>query len=271
MLVRTAGAVSMADYTNAPLFQNATVPPNILFIVDFSDAMLPAAFGAYPLSYSTATGNCANYCSNYAGAGLTVTDTENFNSSKTYFGLFDSFGCYSQGTNTFDTRVAKAATDTTIACASGKWDGNFLNWLSNRKIDLAKKVMIGGRTISASNNDGTANSLLGEPKTGQNGSTNTCNNTSNPCYRYAKFVRASSLTGRYNTALSAADTAWQATGTVTGPGSVTTAGTAVAASATVSGTTFLTTFAVNDFISLGGVSRQITAIASNSQLTVARA
>ncbi len=126
--------------------------------------------------------------------------------------------------------------------------------------------------------DGTANTLLGEPKTGQNGSTNTCNSTANPCYRYVKFVRASALSGRFNTAAySAADTAWQSSGTVTGPGAVTTAGTSVLASATVSATNFSTTdltvaggtFEVGDFITIGGTSRRITAIASDSQLTVA--
>jgi len=264
-----ARAVTMADYTSFPIFIGQTVPPNILFIADFSDAMLPAAFGSYPLSFSTTAGNCADYCSNHAGLGLTVTDTETFNPSKTYFGMFEPLSCYSVGSGDFRTRTAKSPAVTSTACATGKWDGNFLNWVSMRKIDQAKKVLIGGRTLSASNNDGTANTLLGEPKTGLNGSTNTCSNTSNPCYRYVKFVRSSLLSGHYDTSLSAADTAWQATGQAAGPGSVTTLGTAVLASATVSSTTFTTTFSVGDSITIGGVSRVITAIASDSSLTVA--
>src|SRR3989338_2898823 len=214
-MVPAARAVSMSDYTWMPIFIQNTVPPNILFIVDFSDAMLPAAYGTYPISYNGNT----NYSSNYAGVGLEITDSETFDSTKTYFGMFDPLGCYSEGTNDFTTRVAKATIST--ACSSAtQWDGNFMNWLAMRKVDAAKKVLIGGRTLSASNNDGTANTLLAEPKTGQYGSANTCNNSSDPCYRFVKFVRSSQLTGRYNTSLSAADTAWQSTGTVQGTGVV---------------------------------------------------
>lgn len=270
-MVPAARAVSMSDYTWMPIFMQNTVPPNILFIVDFSTAMLPSAYGAYPLSYSTIAGDCTNYCSNYAGAGLTVTDTETFNSSKNYYGLFDPLSCYSAVVKGFGTRTAKSPVATTTACGTSQWDGNFLNWLAIRKIDAAKQVLIGGRTLSASNTDGTANTLLGEPKTGENGSTNTCSGAAgvNPCYRYVKFVRASLLSSRFDTSLSAADTAWQATGTVTGPGTVTTSGTTVNASVTVAATTFTTTFVVGDSITIGGVSRQITAIADNTHLTVA--
>ena len=266
-VVPAARAVSMSDYTWMPIFMQNTVPPNILFIVDFSDAMLPAAYGNYPISYSSAS----TYSSNKAGVGLEITDSETFDSTKTYFGTFEPLRCYSAGTNEFDTPVAKATLAT--ACASDKWDGNLLNWLVARKIDAAKKVLIGGRTLSASNNDGTANTLLGEPKTGLNGSTSTCSNTSNPCYRYVKFVRSSQLTGRYNTSLSAADTAWQATGTTQGTGTVKIEadGITVNPDASVSATTFSTTFAVGDTITISGQSRTITAIASNGSLTVATA
>lgn len=183
----SSAAVSMADYTSYPIFVNQTVPPDILFIVDLSDAMLPAAYGAYSLSYPSSGGIGATYASNYKGSGLTVTTTpagsttatplaDTFDSTQTYFGMFDSLSCYTASNSQFGSRVAKA-TSVSDVCASIQWDGNFLNWLSMRKIDLAKKVLIGGRTLSASNSDGTANTLLGEPKTGQSGSTNTCNST----------------------------------------------------------------------------------------------
>src|SRR3989338_10397714 len=111
-MVPAARAVSMSDYTWTPIFMQNTVPPNILFIVDFSDAMLPAAYGTYPISYNGNT----NYSSNYACVGLEITDSETFNSSTTYFGMFDPLGCYSEGTNDFITRVAKATIST--ACSS---------------------------------------------------------------------------------------------------------------------------------------------------------
>ena len=61
-MVPAARAVSMSDYTWMPIFMQNTVPPNILFIVDFSDAMLPAAYGSYPISFN---GN-SKYSSNYS-------------------------------------------------------------------------------------------------------------------------------------------------------------------------------------------------------------
>ena len=48
-------AQSMVDYTNYPLFLNKTVPPSILFVVDLSNAQLPAAYGKYPISAKAGT------------------------------------------------------------------------------------------------------------------------------------------------------------------------------------------------------------------------
>ena len=64
------------------------------------------------------------------------------------------------------------------------------------------QVVIGGKPIPAqANTDGTANNLNGEPKTGENGSTASCSNNSNSCWRYVKFVPAATLTGRVPTTL----------------------------------------------------------------------
>ena len=131
-----ARAVTMADYTSYPLFIGQTVPPNILFIADFSDAMLPAAFGAYPLSFSTAAGNCTNYCSNHAGAGLTVTDTETFDSSKTYFGMFEPLSCYSKGSNEFNTvNTCLRHIEPTNRRSNVTLPKTFLKFISHKRFD----------------------------------------------------------------------------------------------------------------------------------------
>jgi type IV pilus assembly protein PilY1 len=194
---------ALADYTAYPLFVSKTVPPNILFIVDLSEAMLPAAYGSYPESSGgkissnltgvlTATGLCGtNATPNTNGVGCPSPSgvADSFDSSQTYFGMFDSLGCYTYGSNEFGSRTSKASVNSN--CATSQWDGNFLNWLSMRKVDHAKKVLIGGRTLSASNNDGTANTLLGEQKTGSDGSTASCNNSSSFCFRYVKVSSGS--------------------------------------------------------------------------------
>src|SRR2546428_7026781 len=50
-----ASAVSMTDYTWMPVFVGQNVPPNILFIVDYSNYTLQAAFSGtnnqYPISF----------------------------------------------------------------------------------------------------------------------------------------------------------------------------------------------------------------------------
>jgi type IV pilus assembly protein PilY1 len=44
----------------------------------------------------------------------------------------------------------------------GKWNGNFLNWLTMRRIDLARKVLIGGKTPPNSRTGSETDYLLGE-------------------------------------------------------------------------------------------------------------
>jgi type IV pilus assembly protein PilY1 len=259
----TAFGQSNADYTAVPPFLGTAVPPNILFVVDLSEAMLPAAYGSYPLSYYT-PGIGATYASNYNGTGFTVTDsTDSYMASRTYFGMFDSLGCYTATSSEFAARTAKALV--TDLCANTQWDGNFLNWLAMRKADLAKKVLIGGRTVSASNTDGTANSLLGEPKTGQAGSTNTCNSTSKSCYRYVKFVPSSFLAGRVPSSL-AADTASFSAGSEA-PGTISTSSTSV----TGVGTGFTRQFQAGDSFKAGGVTRTVQSVTDDTHLTLTSA
>ena len=202
-------AQSMADYTSIPSFIASTVNPNILFMVDLSEAMLAATYG----NYTESSGG--KISSNVDGTGLCNTNTDTstnpqpsgcpsvnvtvdtFSTSTEYFGVFNPYRCYAYSSGKFRSPVAKASVSS--QCSSSQWDGNFLNWLTIRKVDLAKKVLIGGRTLSASNSDGTANTLLGEPKTGSVGSTARCNNSSSYCFRFVK--EASGSGNRYPSTL----------------------------------------------------------------------
>jgi len=205
---------SLADYTAYPPFINKTVPPNILFIVDLSNATLPAAYGSYPISRKTGTVTAGKLAANVnlvsapgldlvssIDGGVTVngatvsTPGDAFDPAKSYYGLFDSLRCYTTDSNSFNYGSVK--TTVSEVCGAVHWDGNFLNWLAMRKKDVAYQVLIGGTSLPASSNtDGTANSLASETKTGEDGSTNTCGNNSNPCWRYVKFVPDSTLAGR---------------------------------------------------------------------------
>lgn len=58
-----------------------------------------------------------------------------------YYGYFDSYKCY-------DYSVANGrfepAADTADKYCTGKWSGNFLNWVSMTRMDIVRKVLYGG-------------------------------------------------------------------------------------------------------------------------------
>ena len=71
-----------------------------------------------------------------------------------YYGYFEPHKKYSYGSNIF------------VRDDSGAWDGNFLNWLTMRKIDVARKVLMGGLATSRQGggnqtNIGEAPSIVG--------------------------------------------------------------------------------------------------------------
>jgi type IV pilus assembly protein PilY1 len=59
-----------------------------------------------------------------------------YDHNRKYYGYYESFKKYTYGSNVF------------VRDPSGAWDGNFLNWLTMRKIDVARKVLMGGLATS---------------------------------------------------------------------------------------------------------------------------
>ena len=119
-------------------------------------------------------------------SGVT-SPADTFDPTKSYYGMFDSLRCYTTDTNSFN--YASTKTAVSDACGNSYWDGNFMNWLTTRKKETIYQVLVGGEPIPAqANQDGTANTLNSDPKTGEDGSTNTCANNSKSCWRFVKFV-----------------------------------------------------------------------------------
>jgi type IV pilus assembly protein PilY1 len=56
----------------------------------------------------------------------------NYDHGTEYYGYFEPYKKYSYGSNIFNRNTG------------GSWDGNFLNWLAMRRIDVARKVLMGG-------------------------------------------------------------------------------------------------------------------------------
>ncbi len=59
-----------------------------------------------------------------------------------YFGLFDSFKCYTYSSGKF---IPSNPTETKKC--SGKWSGDFLNYLTTTRIDALRKVLYGGKRL----------------------------------------------------------------------------------------------------------------------------
>ena len=229
-------AQNMVNYTNNPIFLSQTVPPNILFLVDMGNATLQAAYSGsthqYPISFKAGTATSGLYAANVtvdsqtgndlvavnnSGAVINtsnvVSPADTFDSTKSYYGMFDPLRCYTTDSNSFNYGSVKAALST--ACAASHWDGNFMNWLTQRKKEMIYQVLIGGKPIPAqANTDGSANSLNGETKTGENGSTASCSSNSASCWRYVKFVPAATLIGRVPTTLPTATVSLSGSGTI---------------------------------------------------------
>ncbi|MCK4417516.1 MAG: hypothetical protein KAV99_05065 [Candidatus Latescibacteria bacterium] len=62
--------------------------------------------------------------------------TGNYVHGTKYYGYFEPYEKYTYGSNVFTRN------------AGGAWDGNFLNWLTMRRVDVARKVLMGGLATS---------------------------------------------------------------------------------------------------------------------------
>ena len=117
---------SMADYTCYPIFTANAVKPNILILLDNSGNMNLMAFG-------------------YDANGYYHSD--GFDPAETYTGYFNPTARYSYA-GEFDMDPA------------GSWDGNFLNWMTMRRVDIMRKVLVGG--LATSRTGGGNTKLYGE-------------------------------------------------------------------------------------------------------------
>jgi hypothetical protein len=95
-----------------PFLERETGKPSVIVSLDVSDAMLTAAYP--PGDFVPAT---------------------------TYQGYFDSNSQYR-----YDTASSMFVVDATLTRGTGDaWDGNFLNWLTMRRIDVARHALVGGK------------------------------------------------------------------------------------------------------------------------------
>lgn len=129
---------AMTNFCQTPPFitTGTRIKPNVLLIVDNSGSM-----GEF--AYKT------------AGKGSSTWD-DSYNSASDYYGYFDTSHMYKYTT----TSGGFFEIDTTLTLdKTSFWSGNFLNWLTMRRVDVVRKVLVGGKTSPRSAS--TANYLIG--------------------------------------------------------------------------------------------------------------
>jgi len=131
----------MADYIAYPPFLTSKVAPNVLLILDNSGSMNNFAYREV--------------------SGLRCSSTQawtGYNPGTEYYGLFNPNKCYrydnSAGKhyfyvdgNTIDDPLTPTITERSTGSNPlvKKFSGNWLNWFTMRRLDVAKKVLTGGR------------------------------------------------------------------------------------------------------------------------------
>ncbi|MBF0342919.1 MAG: hypothetical protein HQL06_01685 [Nitrospirae bacterium] len=136
---------AMSTYCSTPPFVTANVTPNIMILLDNSLSML--MYPAYP------DGGGSNKCTS-SGSPCTEFDT-----NTQYYGLFDSTywytytggGTYTSGCCAND-KFSPSVLKSSRAKLSTEWDGNFLNWLTMKRVDVAKLVLTGGKIMTTAIN-----------------------------------------------------------------------------------------------------------------------
>ncbi len=151
-------AAVMEDYCQIPPFVVQNVAPNIMIIMDNSGSMLTFAYrdGFHTPSDNSDNRSCSNTGSNLC-TGYTLPGTY---PTYKYYGYFDpdAWYIYDAAENLFDWDADKAS-QTTIA--TGQWDGNFLNWLTMRRMDVMRRATTGGKFTNSGETAGKSR-LLGE-------------------------------------------------------------------------------------------------------------
>ena len=103
-------AADMKDYCIIPPYVKRDVKPNILILMDNGAIMGEAAY------------------------------TDNYDTTKTYSGLYKPNLMYTYGSNTWEPD------------ASGIYSGNLLNWVTTSKYDLLQSILVGGKSTSRQTN-----------------------------------------------------------------------------------------------------------------------
>jgi len=139
---KAEGVNTMAPYLSAPIFMTNAVHPNVLIIFDNSGSMNAMAYWEEEVAHDDLT-----------EGEFDIVPSSPYDPTKDYYGYFvaGTMGnrvMYSYSSNKFHRDP------------SGEWEGNFLNWLTMRRVDVARKVLVGG--LATSRTGGGNTTLIAE-------------------------------------------------------------------------------------------------------------
>jgi len=129
MLVISAGMVIASEAVTiptTPLVSNVNVPPIVMLVAGKDHKMFYEAY---------------NDAGDVDGDGKLDT---RFNPAIKYYGLFDGGLCYVHNDKGDKDGLFSPSATTTDGKCSGKWSGNWLNYMTTSRIDALRKVLYGG-------------------------------------------------------------------------------------------------------------------------------
>ncbi|HYA12093.1 MAG TPA: hypothetical protein VEF37_03840 [Thermodesulfovibrionales bacterium] len=137
---------AMTDYCVVPPYVIQDVPPNVMLLIDNSGSMFNFAY--FDGFTTTATGD-DNDCHSSSSPCTGFTEPGAY-PTYTYYGYFDPDYWYTYTSSRFVPSAPKTGSGLPGARAknSTEWDGNFLNWIAMRRVDIIRRVMTGGKTAT---------------------------------------------------------------------------------------------------------------------------
>lgn len=113
----------------------------IVFLLSFllpfrSMAQTISDYTAYPLFMAQTVAPNILIILDNSGSMNFQAYTGAYDHNTKYYGYFEPYKKYTYSSNQF------------VRDTGGNWDGNFLNWLAMRRIDVARKVLMGGKATS---------------------------------------------------------------------------------------------------------------------------
>lgn len=131
--------VAMNNFCMQPPFVSRVLKPNVLILMDNSGSMGEKAI-------------------------ISAWDP-----NQSWYGYFDATKWYTY--STANARFEEAGDKASVAKQITFWDGSFLNWMTMRRIDIVKKVLIGGKTTGRTG-AGNPHTLVGDGDQGSYGPSN---------------------------------------------------------------------------------------------------